>query len=347
MQALESIYVYETIDVKSVRRIARDYSQIVGTPLVTPHTQDNSINKETKEGRALQLEFSFGGQFGGGLPHLALDEPLDVLRLTMPAMRLLKGAGKQTVRDVVQLIKSKEKLSHTGIQQEIDRSVTILFGGINPLDPQPRVDWASLLRSVLFPLAQRQRVLLARQYKIDGLFQFTPHEIREADLSLSRGNRQQINQLLLECRFTVSRQLLDSIQKLFYGYIYNWLMSRHGIESEGEIQEALWSVVQIEGIVFQKREFEASLQLLRDILEKSFIFEMQLIHLKKGIWAISPSFAAVAHQVIQEAELFWRDAGPICTLDSLSDLIFRKNFPHWDCPSKELIKHVLLLAETS
>lgn len=346
---LESIYAYETIDAKSVKKLHSGEPEPIDSSENRPEDGNHHFCASQI---ALEREFDFEPRFSIGLPHLALDEPIEILKISAPAVRLLKGAGKQTVRDLLLLMRANDRGVHVGIKEEIERAIRNLFGrdlvsSLDPFERQSKVDWASVLRRAILPLAPRQRALLAKFYGIDALFQFTPHELREADIALSKNHTQQVTQLLLECRFTIARQLFEVLERVFQGYIHTWLLHQHGLESEGEIKEALWSIVQIEGVRFQKTEFESSLKLLCDILEINFIFERYLTHFHKKVWALSPAIGVMAHQVITHAQLLWSKAGPIFTIDALTDLIFREYLHTWNCPSKELIKHVLVVTETN
>ena len=96
---LEKIYQFEVVNPSSVKPLpyaikAAIPEQKIENPL-TPTTD------------ARELTFDFGPKFATSMPSLRLDEPLEVLHLSVYAQKALLLQGFKTIRDIVNTAKEK------------------------------------------------------------------------------------------------------------------------------------------------------------------------------------------------------------------------------------------------
>ncbi len=332
---LEQIYAFETVDARSVRKMAsplRDTSH-------ASEEAENTTPRFKKTNTPTQLTFDLGSDYSFGLPHIALREPIEALKLSSATNRVLHSLGKKNISDVYQLVYKHSKNSgvHPGILEELRSKIEYRLGPIDPTELQNRICWKSVLRYSFQELSPKFRAFLAIRYGFLPLVEIPMQDLRDAERMMSKNDQKLISNTLDEARYSCSKNILLILEDIYRAYIKRWLQFHEGFETHDQITEALLTIS-----IDHQDLVSNSLICFEELLGLSFLFQHWMVHAIENIWGIDP---LVSKDIVQIHELsleLTQDNSIPIHLESLISLILR-NWPSlWEAPSQPFIRKALI-----
>ncbi len=325
---LEKIYSFETVDAKSVRKMAALQQEISASAPV-----------EVSQTVHPQLSLDYGLEYAGGLSHIALRERLDVLRISPTTIRVLRGLSIETVLDVYNLVSQHQHHSsiHPGMLEELKYKLRELLGNDDPRIPQKQVCWKSGLRFCFSGLSNKFKAILALQGGFSELVELPATEYKDAERLLEKNERLLVSQAIDDARYTCSKNIKIFCDDLYLAYIKPWLLSSEGFETEDQILEACSS--------FADREEQMVLQSIRcleRVLGHTFLFQSCMAKVEGSIWADRPDIAQQIQRVLDLGTKITRDNQIPISIPSLTKLIQSEWKNAWEMPSASFIQKALL-----
>lgn len=229
---LEAIYTLETIDLKTVRRLA--------VPSQPEELKTTTFQKHVPfEG---QLEFDFGAKYRNWMEPFILDEPIQVLALSKYTEKCLLENGKMTLRCLT-LTNFQNLVFIKGIGQghidEIQNKLKEYLSG-HSLEMCTYIDFYSWVRSLAAALNRKKVYAFMLPYQLADLFPLSPAESVEVR-RLTLEKRSEWSQEILEELMAPKRiqHLHEKMKTVADVFISNWMSRRHGFATQQEILERL------------------------------------------------------------------------------------------------------------
>lgn len=328
-QGLEKIYSFETVDAKSVRKMAGLPQESVSS------TAENQITSNIDP----QLLLDYGLEFGGGLPHIALRERLEALKLSPTTIRVLRGLSLETVLDVYNLVSQHLQHSavHPGMLEELKYKLRELLGSRDPRIPQPKVCWKSALRFCFAGLSNKVKAIIALQGGFSELIDLPATDYRDAERLLDRKESLLVSQAVDDARYSCSPNIRKFFEDLYLAYIKPWLMNSEGFETEDQILEACTFYADEEMALVLK-----SIRTLERVLGHAFLFQSFMAQSEGSIWAIREDVAAQIRRVLDSSvKITCNNQIPV-SIASLTKLIQSDWKNAWEMPTDSFIQKALL-----
>jgi hypothetical protein len=299
---LESIYALESIDLRSIRKL-------------------ESVQKEVEEPRVIwkrsvasQFEFDFGPRFRNWIEPFFLDEPIQVLRLSRFAERLLLEQKRERLRDLLldlQFIKGQshlleitDKLTEYTAGKELERAQGIDFGSwIRTLCPSKRF-------SLILESYGLESILVGENRELNS------HEWRLEALQQLRLKREEV------------KKRLDELMAVF---VRPWMVKRKGLATRDEVIERL------EKKAYEPQLVEPAIQFFEEVFE----LNLGLEEVEKGLYVDD---GEAFREVVACARSYFRPAIKSYLLSHLISLVEREMARAWQGYEEGFVEKVLCLS---
>lgn len=249
---LENIYALENVDPKTIRKFGGEEEK-------ADTKQKTKPIKSYAHLPASQTELNLGPKYVSTMPSLALNLPLNALRVGENTLKAASQKGLLYIKDLVncdweELI-LKKGLGQ-GLAEELRNAFNLAFGDKELLHSQT-VDLRSLLRCLIPQDMLVKHFVLYKEYGLEEVIELTP----VMQLELKRAPKEVKDRWLEESLSALKSvdcvELIEScIQRVVQTFVVPWLYQRNGFAYIYEVMDRL------EQICEEPRLFGRSLNFL-------------------------------------------------------------------------------------
>ena len=317
---LEAIYALESIDLKSVRRLEES------KPLNATQTLPKKCSS-IKFAPVDQFELDFGNAYRGWVDSFVLTEPIQVLRLSPHAEKILLANTKKLIQDLIGL-ESRDYLPLKGMGQghidEIQQKLQEYIGG-RDLYHCREINFVALLRSLLGSLDRKKISIALEPFHLAELFTLTSAEAVEAR-HLSADKREEwLQQIKGEFKSELRLQYLHgSMKKVIEVFVKPWIRQRNGFATQDEIEERIFRMCDDPKIAQNIMKFISTIY-----CEGQNPFQKHLTCLDEGLYCADEWIPQPYRLVIQKAISYFYKSDLTYSLSHLTAMITREFGLEW------------------
>lgn len=323
---LESIYTIETIDPHTVRLMG---SSVKST---AKDAKEDSIPVTSNEEDSSECDL--GEEYRGWMTPLYLEEPIEVLELPNPILRILKEQGIYRLKELHQQ-GDLEQIIGTQSEEVSERLKRYL--NTQGADAKShRVDLKSLLRCLLADEEPKVAYLCAEPYGLSHFFRLTPSE----EMKLHRLSTQERAKLAEEARRQVRTLnriafLELKLKEIVAVFIKPWMRRRQGLAFDWEIQERL------KRVTLQSEEGKKILSAIKGLFWGEDPIQSQLIPVEKKLYASNAATAALYYEIESLLKTYFYTEKSHYGLAELITLIEREASFSWKSYPEGMVEQVI------
>lgn len=324
---MESIYTPEIVDLNTVRLMGSSVKSMTNDA-----KEDLLPLTSSEEGSS---ECDLGEEYRGWMNPLYLEEPIEVLELPNPILRMLKAQGIYRLKELRRR-EGEDLEQHLGAQFEEVSGRLKRYLNAQGTDPKShRVDLKSLLRCLLADEEPRVAYLCAEPYGLSHFFRLTPSE----EMKLHRLSTQERAKLAEEARKQVRTLnritfLELKLKEIVAVFIKPWMRRRKGLAFDWEIQERLRKVT------LQSEEGKKILAAIKGLFWGEDPIQSQLIPLEKGLYASDAATASLYYEIENLLKSYFYTEKSHYSLLELITLVEREASFSWKSYPEGMVEQV-------
>lgn len=328
----ENIYSLEKVDVKSIRKVAVciDESQVKRERL---HVKKELIPPDDD-----QYKFSFIEK-EGVIKNFKLEEPLEVLQLSIQTAKRFQESGSKTLKDLLMLknqgftsVKALGQGHIDEVNQKLQNYLTISH------ENSLYIDFESILKCLLSSLDNKQRCALLTAYQLQDIYSFTPQEKLAAKAWIMLKKEELFHgvqeALLKEC----SQDFIQEVfEKVFIAFIKPWVLKRHFLVSLDELEERIWKKSLNEQVGIK------AYKLLKDLFYPSSTpFDSYLACLEPNLFVLNNKKKEWFLGLKKVITSYFYHLSTSYSLDALIEFVVQDQAKYWQGVDRESVRKLIL-----
>lgn len=306
---LESIYKLESVDLKSVRKLAE-------VPAPRP------VLSQQEEWFEEQFHFDFGPLYRGWMVPFLTSEPIQVLLLTKPLEKTLLSWGVKSIGQLQKLDLQGLKLGQGHIE-EVRQRVRAYMAD-KPVFKTRSIDFLSLVKCISADKDRCKAYVVLESLGLHEWMSLTPSEAIEVKRCVDK--REWIEGMLPQLKRAAESYLSSIVDT----WIKPWMYRREGIATQEEIEEFL--LLQSADPIFA----EKAVELFGDL--------SQVLLPLGGCFAASEEVRLEYHAIDQTLKSYFVNPSAKYLLNDLVPLILRELAEGWHFVTEEKVLRILRLS---